>query len=488
MRRNNPGSNPFLRKPQLEHHCKGGVSFQPNRAIRRSPRHRWRACILSTIVGVAMASTNVLGQTDYTFTGSGYWSEFSNWTPEGVPGAEDSVRNAIQKLDILIVDGVEQTIKDLTITDLPDVWHLRGARGPTTLKINGTLSMNSTGHEVRFRSHSGEYTRLSVVANTIVAAGAIVFGTRENTVQALERLAVTGKTTIADGGSILLNIEGDANFADIVVNSGGELRIAEAPENTHRTITVASISGDGAIYAKSGGSGSNSATLVIGAKSGASSFSGTLADQGFGKSSPVLGLRKEGAGTQILTGCGNSYTGGTVISAGTLLVNNTTDESGLGAGEISVAGGVLGGDGVIALDNADINFTGESTLLVGDGDNPMGKGIVEFLIRKNSGHMNLTMDGDVTVRLVIGSTMDYGRLVFGSGSGALDSVDLAGATLRVDSEYDAWESGQTFQVIEWGGFPPDSSFGALELPEITSGLRWDSSELHTAGILKVVHD
>jgi len=58
------------------------------------------------------------------------------------------------------------------------------------------------------------------------------------------------------------------------------------------------------------------------------------------------GLTKTGAGTLELTGA-NDYAGGTIVSAGKLLVNNTTG-SGTGTGSLTVdAGASLGGSGTI---------------------------------------------------------------------------------------------------------------------------------------------
>jgi hypothetical protein len=57
------------------------------------------------------------------------------------------------------------------------------------------------------------------------------------------------------------------------------------------------------------------------------------------------GFTKSGDGKLILT-ANNSYTGGTTISAGTLLANNTTG-SGTGGGNVIVNGGTFGGTGSI---------------------------------------------------------------------------------------------------------------------------------------------
>jgi autotransporter-associated beta strand protein len=57
-------------------------------------------------------------------------------------------------------------------------------------------------------------------------------------------------------------------------------------------------------------------------------------------------LVKEGSGRFELTGP-NTYGGGTTISAGSLIVNNTTD-SATGSGPVQVNAGFLGGGGIMA--------------------------------------------------------------------------------------------------------------------------------------------
>lgn len=84
-----------------------------------------------------------------------------------------------------------------------------------------------------------------------------------------------------------------------------------------------------------------------------------------GGSSGIQGLaalNKSGAGTLVLAS-GNTYSGGTLITAGTLLANNTTG-SATGLGSVTVGGGTLGGTGQIA---GAVAVTSGGTLAPGNG-------------------------------------------------------------------------------------------------------------------------
>ena len=75
------------------------------------------------------------------------------------------------------------------------------------------------------------------------------------------------------------------------------------------------------------------------------SLGSALTNSGVG-GSVVNRVEKTGLGIASLTG-NNTYSGGTILSNGTLLVNNTSG-SGTGSGAVVVTGGTLGGTGSIA--------------------------------------------------------------------------------------------------------------------------------------------
>jgi autotransporter-associated beta strand protein len=101
-------------------------------------------------------------------------------------------------------------------------------------------------------------------------------------------------------------------------------------------VTIGSIEGEGDVYL-----GANN--LTVGSNNMDTIFSGIVQDGGIGAGGS---LTKIGSGTLDLTGA-NTYTGGTTVNSGTLLVNNSTG-SGTGSGAVQVAGGTLGGNGKIA--------------------------------------------------------------------------------------------------------------------------------------------
>jgi len=90
--------------------------------------------------------------------------------------------------------------------------------------------------------------------------------------------------------------------------------------------------------------------VLTAASGGTATFSGNITQVAAGAGFlNAMTVNKTGAGTVVLSGSGNAYTGTTTVSAGTLLVNNASG-AGTGTGSVSVAlgGATLGGTGIIA--------------------------------------------------------------------------------------------------------------------------------------------
>lgn len=148
-------------------------------------------------------------------------------------------------------------------------------------------------------------------------------------------------------------------------------------------------------------------------------------------------LTKVGAGTVILAGSANTYTGTTQVNEGTLLVNGAYSVSGLG---ISVAAdATLGGSGTI---NRNVTIAADGTLLGGTG--AAASGLLTI-----SGNVSLTNDS--VISLVLGA------------AGAHSSIDFDGSV--------TFDSDQAFSFISLGatvGFY-DNILTGLSGDPVTSG-------------------
>jgi len=152
------------------------------------------------------------------------------------------------------------------------------------------------------------------------------------------------------------------------------------------------------------------ATMTL-AGSGTYSFgAGTPANSGV--ITGAISLVKQGSGTQIL-GNENTYTGGTTVAAGTLVLNNISG-SGTGTGTVTVdATGSLAGTGRIApAANTDINLNGHFYV----GDTTLGSPVASVFELATSG-TGSTLSGS--------SAFFYFDLFSGAGSEGLNALTTA---------------------------------------------------------------
>jgi autotransporter-associated beta strand protein len=110
---------------------------------------------------------------------------------------------------------------------------------------------------------------------------------------------------LAEGLSSTVRAPNMATNASVTVNSKGILDVAGASQ------AVGGLSGDGLVVNSSSGA----ATLTVGSDDASSTFGGTISGE--------MGLTKTGTGTLSLTNA-NTYTGATIVDAGTLQLSAAT--------------------------------------------------------------------------------------------------------------------------------------------------------------------
>ena len=158
-----------------------------------------------------------------------------------------------------------------------------------------------------------------------VVGGEIAFFQRVTAAQAT--LIANGGVNGGKGGLIRFEY-GGVSEARIELFGNGTLDIDSFQVSA---LTVGSLEGDGIVLL-------DTATLSVGSNNLSTTFSGIIQDAG--------SLKKIGTGTLSLSSA-NTYTGGTTISSGTLLVKNTSG-SATGTGTVTASGGTLGGKGIIS--------------------------------------------------------------------------------------------------------------------------------------------
>ena len=180
---------------------------------------------------------------------------------------------------------------------------------------------------------------------------------------------------------------------------------------------------------------------------------------------PVLngGLLKSGAGSLVLT-TGNTYVDGTTVSAGALIVNNTTG-SGTGSGAVIVNGGMLRGYGTIS---GPVTINAGGTVAPGD-DSSIGK--LTFATAPSFGGTNLM------------------RIDRNNGSPSADQIALSNGTLNfegslvVSNTGAALVGGEIFKLFLASAY--SGEFDSMTLPTLDEGMNWYTDSLLADGTIQV---
>jgi fibronectin-binding autotransporter adhesin len=245
----------------------------------------------------------------------------------------------------------------------------------------------------------------------------------------------TGGVVISSGGLALLNAGAlNATTPNVVqVNAGANLALQGF------SVAVSGLQDGGATAIVQNAAGSL-ATLTINIASSSTTYAGVLQD---GVGGGALLLAKSGAGTQVLSG-NNTFTGGVLLLAGTLIVGNN---SALGTGNLTANGGTLQADGnrpytvgnAVGINlGANLNVAGANSFTLSGPITASGG-----LIKGGSSTLTLThaesLAGSITVD---GGTLSF-NAVSGSatiGAGVTATVS-SGAALELAGSVSALSSG-----------------------------------------------
>jgi len=218
----------------------------------------------------------------------------------------------------------------------------------------------------------------------------------------------------------------------------------------------------------------SAATITNGSGSGSSGLIDlTAGTRGFNVASgadlfvavPVSngGLSKSGLGTMRL-GLANTYSGGTTVSAGRLLVNNGSG-SGTGSGAVTVNGGILGGTGTIA---GPVTVNAGGTITPGPGPSIGLLTLNSVPVFNGTNFMKIDRNGGVS---------QADKLALSSGTLAY------GGTLVISNTGAALTGGETFTNFVAPAYT--GAFAATKLPTLGVGLNWYLGDLALKGSIKV---
>ena len=201
------------------------------------------------------------------------------------------------------------------------------------------------------------------------------------------------------------------------------------------TISFGALSGGG-VFRNDSSASTSLVVMSIGALNTNTTYSGSIVQN----SGRQIGVAKVGTGTLTISGNGNTYTGGTTVTAGTLLVNGTI------VGNTTVTVGTLGGSGKAGNVTVGIGSGAGSILAPGNAT-----------IGNFTATGSLALNADATLAVQINSS-----------TGAADKVSAANVTLNnatlaiAELGSGALPYGTAFTIVDnTGTLPVSGTFSGL---------------------------
>jgi autotransporter-associated beta strand protein len=326
-----------------------------------------------------------------------------------------------------------------------------------TLRFNGTSGDGSAIFNLGTGANIGSVCKTNTTA---IALGGLTGGSGTQ-LQGDSGIGASNVTYTIGGANANTEFSGfiaDGSIGTVALTKTGTGALILTGANTYSGGTTVSAGtlqlGDGLTSSGSVAGGITNNSVLVFANSLAETFSNNISGTG--------ALGKTGAGTLTIL-VASSYSGGTTISNGMLLVNNVGG-SATGTNAVTVAnGGALGGTGKIS-GAVTVNSGGALT-----PGNPLG---------------TLTISNNLT--LAVNSTtfmhIQYSQLT--NNAVKVTGTLTEGGTLNVTNiGVAAFASGDSFKLFNATNY--SGAFANIVLPSLPVGLAWNTNALNASGTLSV---
>jgi autotransporter-associated beta strand protein len=346
----------------------------PSHRCLRAPAYILAALLLPFLFSAV--STILAGSATWDLNAtSGDWNTAANWTPMTVPNGQADIATFGLSNTTNVSISASTEVNEIVFTAAATNPYFIDIRGDDGLTLTGTGITNNSGITQALEVDSGlrflnsstagsasiDNFRALGFSNTSTAGSAFIFnqsglGFYDSSTAGSAHIlnddqfvasmsfndsSTAGSALIETIGYVAFNASSQGGTARIVLSDppGNSTGILDISGHNPPGVTIGSIE-SGTINNHFPWVSLGVNNLTTGSNNLSTTFSGFIEGSG--------SLTKIGNGTLVLSG-ENTYSGGTTIQGGKLLINNTTG-SGTGSGPVQVNAGQLGGSGVISGD------------------------------------------------------------------------------------------------------------------------------------------
>ncbi len=321
----------------------------------------------------------------------------------------------------------------------------------TSTAANGTFTNNGAAVIRCFGGGTFFYDASNAGNATIISNGGTVLGA-EGATTIFAFTASAGDATLVThgglggkGGAILFYDSATGGNARVELFENGFLDIGFHDDPG---VTVGSIEGNGDVFL-------GARVLTVGSNDRSTIFTGIIQDGGRNRRATGGSLTKIGKGNLVLHHR-NTYTGGTTVKRGKLLVNNSRG-SGTGSGPVQVEGGRLGGRGTIAGAVSVGNGNRRGAVLSPGSNSGINPGTLTI-------QSTLTFNSDGTYKIQLNSSPGKADAVSANGvtinsAAQFTFIDFGSATLAPGTVFTVINNNAATPITgAFGNLPDGSTF------------------------------